>query len=333
MVALLFTVAVGPDRPRGEVPARVSLRGAAQAPALGRLCERFAVRPTWLLTWPVVHRPEGQYFGDAWDRGACEVGVCLEPWNTPPFEANEDRLVPHPPSAVPASAVQAKLETLTTSVEARFGQAPRCHKAAGGGLDGPALQALERRGYLADLSVLPLFDGRHEGGVDWRTAPAVPYFPDRQRPGRRGSSPVLEIPVTSGFDQSMPQSVARTLIKVPGLASGLIDRVARSVSAPVPRLVTLDPAVTDLGAMQRLAEAAIQRAAPCLHLTVRLEALTPGCSGTCPDAEAAGVTRDRIEGFLRFAVDSLRAEPMTVGAFVERHLAFDGAGKGPAPTG
>lgn len=332
MVALLFTIAVGPDRPRGEVSARVSLRGAAEAPALGRLCERFAVRPTWLLTWPVANRPEGRYFAEAWERGAAEVGICLEPWNTPPYEANEDRLVAHPPSAMAASTVAAKLEQLSRSVEQRLGRAPRCHKAAGGGLDGPSLQALERMGFVADLSVMPLVDGRAGGGVDWRAAPDVPYFPDRQRPALRGSSPVLEIPVTSGFDAAMPASVARRLIRLPGVASGLVDRVATAISAPLPRHTILDPSVHDLAAMQRLAEAALERAAPCLHMTVRAEALVTGCARTAPDAEAAGATRDRIEGFLRFAVDRLRVEPQTVSGFVARHLAFDTPGDDPSAT-
>lgn len=331
MIALLFTITVGPDRPRGEVPARTSLRAAAGLPALGRLCERFAVRPTWLMTWPVVARGEGAWFGEQWDRGAGEVGVCLEPWNTPPFEANEDRLVAHPPSAVPASAVQAKLARLTAIVESRYGRAPRCHRAAGGGLDGPALQALERLGYLADLSVLPLNDGRADGGIDWRDAPTVPYFPDRQRPARRGASPVLEIPVTCGYDQPMPVSVARALSRLPAPAGGLLDRLADTFEAPVPRRACLDPAVTSLPAMRRLAEAAIERAEPVLHLHLRGEALTPGCSALCPDPAAVEAARDRIEDFLRFAVDELRAEPMTVSAFVEHHLALNSDPIGQAP--
>lgn len=326
MVALVFTVAVGPDRPRGEVQARLSLRAAAGAPALGAAWAELGMRPTWLLTWPVVNRAEGAWFGETWAAGDGEVGVCLEPWNTPPFEANEDRLVPHPPSAMPASAVQAKLAALTGSVVERYGRAPRCHRSAGGGLDGPALQTLERMGFVADVSVTPLVDGRAGGGVDWRSAPTVPYFPARQNPGVRGSSPVLEIPVTSGFDQPMPASLARALVRVPGIASGLTERLAASVAAPIPRRVSLDPAVTPLDAMRRLAKAAVARSTPCLHVTVRAEALIGGCSGVCPDDEAADAARRRVVDILRFATGELGATPLTVSGFVARHLAFDAPG-------
>lgn len=331
MIPLLFTVAVGPDRPRGEVSARLSLRAIEGQPPLLRLCERFAVRPTWLLTWPVASRPEGAWFGEQWRRGAGEVGVCFEPWNTPPFEANEDRLVPHPPSAIPASAVQAKLGALTAAVTERLGRAPRVHRAAGGGLSGPVLQALERLGYLADVSVQPLSDGRAEGGVDWRDAPTVPYFPDRQRPDRRGGSPVLAVPVSAGFDRPIPTSVARAMVRMPMMAR-LAEKVAGGpLPSPValPRRAVLDPTLTALDAMQRLAEAEVARAAPCLHMTLRAEALVPGCSGTCPAPADVQAALDRIDGFLRFAVDALRAEPMTVSGFVERHLRL-GAREGAA---
>lgn len=318
MIALLVSITVGPDRPRGEVQARPTVNNLDGLPRVQRRFERFGVRPTWLLAWPVAARKEGDLFADAWAEDRGEVGVCLQPWCTPPFEANEDRLAAHPPSALPAAAVEAKLGALTDRIIERFGRAPRCHRAAGGGLDGALLQALERRGYLADLSVTPLVDGRARGGVDWRGAPSVPYFPDRQRPMARGDSPVLEIPVTAGFERAMPASVARALVGLPASARRLIARGGLR-----PRV--LDPVRFDAAALCRLAEAEVARGVPCLHLAMASRALHPGCSVVAPSPADVEAILDRLDAFLRFAVDTLRVQPETVSGFLTRHLALDPA--------
>ncbi len=312
MTALLVTMTVGPDRPRGEVQARLTLDNLDGLPRVQRRFERFGVRPTWLLSWPVIHR-SAALFANAWAEGRGEVGVCLQPWCTPPFEANEDRLVAHPPSALAAAAVAAKLDTLTTLVEQRLGRRPRVHRAAGGGLDGPLLQALERRGYVADCSATPLVMRGRRGAPDWRAAPRVPYFPDRQRPARRGASPVLEVPLTVGFDRPLAASVGRALAAMPGRAGSLL---ARGGLWPRP----LDPIAHDVDALCRLAAAEVERGVPCLHLSLTSRALHPRCSVIAPTPADVETILDRLDGFLRFAVDELRLEPMTLSTFAGCHL-------------
>lgn len=323
MVSLVFTVRVGPDRPQGQVKARTSVRNLEGVPRLHRLCEAYGVKPTYLVAWPIAARREGRMLAERWAKGAAEVGAWLQPWVTPPFEANEDRLVSHPPSAMPASAVQAKLEQLTETITERMGQTPRCHRAAGGGLDGAGLQALERLGYTADLSARPLTDSRAIGGVDWRAAPREPWFPARQDPARRGSSPVLMLPETAGFDRPLPGSVARLLV-----THRLIDPVRQALARRnVPRtaLVRLDPTHSELDAMRALCDAELARGAPALHLSVASEALWPGCSDRCHEPADAERSLDRLDGILRYAVDSLRAAPRTVSGFVRHHLGIDRA--------
>lgn len=315
MTALIVSITVGPDRPRGEVQARPTLDNLDGLPRVQRRFERFGVRPTWLLAWPVAAR-RAALFANAWSEGRGEVGACLQPWCTPPFEANEDRLRAVPPSALPAAAVEAKLGALTDCITEQFGRAPRVHRAAGGGLDGALLQALERRGYLADLSVTPLGDGRARGGADWRAAPGVPYFPDRQRPAARGDSPVLVLPVTAGYARPLPGSVARVFAELPAPARRLL---ARGGLHPV----VLDPARHDADALCRLADAEVARGVPCLHLAMTSRALHPGCSVIAPTAAEVEAVLDRLDAFLRHAVDVLRVRPETVSDFAARRLLID----------
>lgn len=315
MVSLLVTVAVEPDTPGGEVQARTSLRNLEGAARFQRLAERFNVRPTWLLPYPALSDPRTDWFGELWSTERAEIGAHLLPWITPPFEANEDRLIARPPSAIPASAVEGKLRALTDAIERTLGRRPRAHRAAGHGLNGAALQALERLDYGVDSSVTP-FIGAEGGAPDWRAAPEAPYFPDRQQPHLRGSSPVLEVPLTVGWDRPLPGVVARALTR----CGPALERVVQTPWVPIPRLRWLDPCRSDAGALRTLAETAIERGLPCLTLNLRSPALWPGESAECPDAAQVDKVFERVDGFLRFAIDELRATPRTLSGFAAHYL-------------
>lgn len=323
MVSLVLTVRVGPDRPQGQVKARTSVRNLEGVPRLHRLCEAYGVRPTYLVAWPVAARSEGRYLAERQAEGSAEIGAWLQPWVTPPFEANEDRLVAHPPSTMPASAVQAKLEQLTETIAEKMGRAPTSHRAAGGGLDGAGLQSLERLGYTADLSARPLSDGRAVGGIDWREAPRVPWFPARQAPARRGSSPVLMVPETIGFDRALPGSVAKMLVTHPII--GPVRHALAKRNVPRAGLIRLDPTHSTIEQMQALCDAEVDRASPCLHLSLRSESLWPGCSRHAREPADVDRCLDRLDGILRYAVDTLRAVPRTASAFVDHHLGINRA--------
>src|SRR5947209_11982833 len=60
--------------------ASVKAQGAAQ-----RLFERYAVKPTYLLDYPVISTPECiAFIRRLHADGACEIGAHLQLWDTPP---------------------------------------------------------------------------------------------------------------------------------------------------------------------------------------------------------------------------------------------------------
>lgn len=308
--SLLVTVTVESDCPRGAVPARTSLRNLEGVARLQRLCDRFGVRPTWLLTWPAV-QAELPTIDAALAQGRCEVGACLQPWVSPPFAASEDRLRAVYPNAIAASAVEAKLARLTDDIAARFGR-PRSHRAAGHGLNGALLQSLERLDYRIDSSATPYVDGRRDGGVDWREAPEVPWFPDRQWPSRRGSSPVLQVPVTVGWDRALPEPWLRLSVR-----SGWFGAHR---ALPGARLVGLDPVRADGATLDQLAEVLVARGLPCLNVALRSHELVAGQSAACPTAEDVDRVFAHLEGFFRTAIDTLHAVPRTLTQFAAAWL-------------
>jgi hypothetical protein len=316
MLSLLVTVTVECDTPRGELQARTSLRNLDGLQRLQRLCDRFGVPPTYLLNYPAASRPEAEQFARAWDEDRCEVGAHLQPWSTPPFEANEDRLTPSPPSAIPASAVAGKLAALTQVIEERFGKRPRSHRAGRHGLNGASLQALERLGYTIDSSACPFTDLRADGATDWRQAPESPYFPDRQDPTRRGSSPILEVPLTVGAGRELPSPVARGLSKMPSA----VQTVLTGPRSPLQRRVRLDPVSATPAELRHLAERIAARGLPCLNVSLRSNELWPGESAANPTAHDVDRTFEALDDFMRLAVDGLRATPRTLTRFAHHYL-------------
>ncbi len=310
MVSLVVTVTVNSDMPRGEVQARTSLRNLEGVPRLHRICERFGVPPTYLLTFPIANRSGNGALDEILRGGRCEVGASLEPWTTPPFDAHEDRLVAISPHRIRASMVQAKLEHLTDAIEARYGHRPCVHRAAHGGLSGAGLQALERLGYTVDCSVTPFIDASPEG-VDWREAPEAPYFPDRQQPCQRGSSPVLQVPVSVGWDREVPEFLARAAVRYPS--------AQRAVSS-VAGVHWLDPRRSSAADMRRLASLAVERGLPVLHVWIRSHELWAGESAACPAAADVDHLFGEVEDFLRYAVDGLRATPRTLSDFARHYI-------------
>ncbi|MCA9543411.1 MAG: hypothetical protein KC613_03445 [Myxococcales bacterium] len=310
--ALLLTVTVESDRPRGQVNARTAFENLAGVARLGRLCERFGVRPTWLVSWPVMRHAEREQL-DALARLG-EVGTCLQPWVTPPFRAQEDRLRPVCPAAIPASAVAEKMAELTRCFEETFGGAPTAHRAPSAGLDGATLQALERHGYLVDSSATPHLEGPVGARADWRRAPEVPWFPDRQVPATRGSSPVLEVPVTIEWDRPVPSLMRLALDRWSD--EGTAGKLRRQVARPR----RLDPLALDAKALRGLAERTVARGIPCLNMPLRSRELVPGCSARALKAEDVDRLFHTLEAFLRFTVDELRATPTTLTDFARSYV-------------
>jgi|GEM_PF-1805286 len=328
MVSLIVSVAVNPDRPRGELQARTSVRNLAGVQRLQRLCQKFGIPPTYLLSYAVAARPEAEWFAQQESQGLCEIGAAFQPWNTPPFEPTEERLVPRPATSLTTSAVRAKLTALTDAIENRTGVRPQVHRSAGGGLDGATLQALERLGYLADSTAMPFVDAREGGGTDWRTCPRGPYHPDRQRPVRRGGSPILEIPVTIGWDRNLPHSMAR----VPsGFQKSPFERLLSNGWYHLASVSMLEPSMTPLDTMCRVADVALRDGIPVLHLPLDSETLVAGESARCPEPDDVRQLFEALDGFLRYAIDVLRAMPETMGAYARQHIGRHRCTWGPAP--
>ena len=169
--------------------------------AFQRLCDAHGVSPTYLVTTEIAEDAPAAALLSEWvGQARAEVGAHLHPWTTPPFEDAPGRRFNDAahvyPSALPESLVRAKLETLTSQIEADIGVRPRCYRAGRFGMDAPAARALADLGYEVDSSVTPLVRWRDASPVagrppDFRHHVAKPFLI-----AGSGDRCLVELPVT-----------------------------------------------------------------------------------------------------------------------------------------
>jgi hypothetical protein len=187
-------------------PREISTHNALYIPRFQSLCERHGLRPVYLVNYEMAMSDAFVEFArDAAARNACEIGMHLHAWNSPPLYALTDDDFRHQPylTEYPASVMKEKVRTLTALLEDRFGQRMVSHRAGRWSFDGRYASILIDAGYRVDCSVTPGIDWRPKrgapggrGGPDYRQFPSEPYFlaPSNISAPARGR--LLEVPMT-----------------------------------------------------------------------------------------------------------------------------------------
>jgi hypothetical protein len=279
--------------------------------------ERFGVRPTYLVTYPVVtDARSATVLGRLQARGNCEVGAHHHAWETPPCTPEQIRRHPYA-LALPHTQFEEQLGALTHAIERTLGTRPVSYRSGRFGFSATHVSPLEQAGYLVESSVAPLFYEAHKQGPDFVGAPAVPYFlayDDARRPGTSG---VLEVPVSAGLSRRVPAWLERWYGRAPRPYT--TKRVLRKLG--IARMMWLRPSYSSLADMTALARRLAASRTPQLNLLFHSsEALVGGSPYNRTDAELATFF-EKLDSFLRFAVEDLHAAPATFSEFRSRFCA------------
>jgi hypothetical protein len=293
--------------------------GVTSVEALRRVLpifERYNVRPTLVLDYPVSTIPEGyEVIRDFYHSGVCEIGAHLQPWDTPPFVEEITDRNSYAGNLAP-EVEREKLVRLTAAIARNIGIQPRIYKAGRYGVGAATPRILAELGYEIDASVLPGTDLRPHCGPDFSRCPAHPYW--------FGSDPaaLLELPLSVGYTGPLGRfpALARALathpflkgLHLPGVLShlGLLDRIVLT-----PEGITFDE-------QRRLTHAMLRRGYRVFSLTFHSPSLAPGNTPYVRDLAQLHSFLRRIEQYLDFFMTELGGRPATPFEVRERALAL-----------
>ena len=177
-----------------KVPVTIGNIGAL--PKLQELFNKYDIRPTYLITYPVASEDLGiETLRSLLKQKNCEIGTHFHPWTTPPIHESEIQSAIFP-FKLEKNLHRAKLINLTNSIKKSFNIEPKSYRAGRFGFDKIGLKLIEELGYNVDTSVTPLTNW----GSDFRGATSTPYFLDYEDLTKQGQSNILEVPVSIDID-------------------------------------------------------------------------------------------------------------------------------------
>lgn len=261
----------------------LEVKNVYELPRLHELCDRYGVRPTYLVTYEMaVDDGAKRVLKDLAASERCEIATHHHPWSTPPEV--DDHL--YPLNLTPEHFA-AQLERLTDAVAGITGERPVSYRAGRNGFTGWQVGILEKQGYLVDSSVDPFFNESRKGGPSFAGAPLAPYFVSPEDPRRAGESDLLEIPVTSALDRKWPEWLAAAYADV--RSAYKFRRALRLLR--IARPIWLRPSYSKKEDMLLLARRVLDAGLPA-NIIFHSSELLPGAS-------PYNQTREEVERFYR----------------------------------
>ena len=269
------------------------------------LFDQFQVKPTYLVTYPVVMNDRSaSILKGILEKSKCEIGAHCHPWNTPPFEEATDERNSMLCN-LPGELQYKKISVLHDAIRRRFGVTPISFRSGRWGYGPEVAKSILELGYKVDSSITPYVDWSQDHGPDFSTISPCPYkFSCEDIFGHTPDGPLVEIPATIGYLQ-------------PNFA--LCNRILRmSTKRPLSRLwlhkilcklnllnrVWLSPEVADAKVMIQLARRMIANDYKLInlffHSPALMQGLTPFVKSRADEIRFLGHIRE----FLVFARES-----------------------------
>jgi peptidoglycan/xylan/chitin deacetylase (PgdA/CDA1 family) len=285
-------------------------------PRLHALFARHGIRPTYVVTYPVAKDPRsGDVLRHLAAGGDCEIGAHHHAWETPPCSEGDVRAHPYA-LQLPRTQFAEQLQQLTNAITTALGTRPVSYRSGRFGFSADHVPALERAGYLIESSVAPLFYEAHKGGPEFVEAPLTPYFLAYDSATAPGSSNVLEIPLSTALNRSLPRFLQYAYARAPRPYT--TKRVLRALR--LLRLRWLRPSYSSLEDMVSLARDLHDTGEPVLNVLFHSsEAIVGGSPYNRTQSELDAFC-DRLERFFAFATRELHATPATFDEFRTQYV-------------
>jgi len=299
---LIVTIDTEEDEWDSYRPTGSPVENLRKVPALQALFDRFGVRPTYLVTYPVVQSDMAvEVLGEIAADGRCEIATHCHPWNTPPFEGESTPFKSMLCNLAPEVQLD-KLTALHEAITERLGAPPTSFRAGRWGFSGGVAEALVALGYRVDTSVTPYTDWRPYHGPDYTRRTDRPYrFSASDIFRVEPTGPLLQVPATVGFmPRNAPLRAAlagvRDTSPVESAVGALLLRARLVIRA------WLSPENSSGPAMVRLAQAVTRQGrTPFLNMVFHSSSLMAGNTPFTRTVADEGRFLDRIRIFLEYA--------------------------------
>lgn len=255
------------------------------------LVSAFGVRPSYLLTYPVLDDPDVvRIVRRQFDRGDCDLGAQLHPWVNPPF-CSELGLDSSFVGSLSPEAEETKLLALKAKFRDCFGHDPVSFRAGRYGLGERTTRLLEKHGFLVDTSLAPRTNLTAEKGPNFSGFDCDPFWFGEHRD-------ILEVPLCrtlTGWGGAAAAQIYEKLSK-PAFARirghSILSRLRYA------ERITLSPEGNDRASMVRLLRDRLAKGQRLFSLSCHSSSLTIGRNPYVRSKADLHTFYDRLSGVL-----------------------------------
>jgi hypothetical protein len=274
----------------------------SRIPLLQELFDHYGAIPTYFVNYPVItNKYSSRIIREIYDKGSCEIGTHIHPWNTPPFEETicaKNSFICN----LPRELAKRKLLNLHNKIKDHIGMEPKCFRAGRWGFGPTIASCIHELGYLTDTSITPFCDWTEEEGPDFTDASYLPYrFEPNDVLSKNSNGRLLEIPPTIGFFQ---QNFGRCAEARKWILGSRLSRYHLLEILDRLRIINfrlLSPEMSSGSNMIKLAKSFIKKGYAFLNMFFHSTSLLPGCSPFVKNENELEAFIGRIEMFLQFA--------------------------------
>jgi hypothetical protein len=293
-------------------PSEVTTRNASYIPRFQTLCEKFTLKPTYLVNYEMAVSPTFIEFGrDVLKRGTAEIGMHLHAWNSPPLIPLGKPGRPNPYLVeYPDEVIYQKVGYMTDILRNTFDSEIVSHRSGRWVLNEIYARALVAHGYKVDCSVTPNVEWKEFDpvtgarlGVDYRDFPDRPYFIDPNDISRCGNSSLLELPVTI-ID---PAPILR---RIEANAPSFATRAARTARKAWP-VMWMRPNARNRGKLPGILSIARREKRSYVELILHSSELMPGGSPYFPDHASIESLYKDLEALFAAAQDHFKGKTLS----------------------
>ena len=295
----IITIDVEEDNWGGFENKNASLLHINKLFKLQELFDRYGIKPTYLLTYPVaIDRNAISILRKILEDKRCEIGTHLHPFNTPPFEEEKNNYNSMLCN-LPKDLQYKKIELLHETIYKSFGVEPVSFRSGRWACDGNVLENLSKLNYIVDSSVTPYTNWSSDHGPDYTRISPKAY---KILVNSNSNYYIMEIPATIGYLQAgfdVRNKIFRTVSNT-GLRKlricGILDRMK------LINKIWLSPEGTKWEKMVGLSKTMEKEGYEVLNMFFHSPSLMAGCTPFNKTEKEVEEFIHRIEKFLEFAV-------------------------------